>query len=371
MLTNRLRKPKIDIILALAVFVLVTFGLIMVSSTSAVVSYENFGYNNFYLYRQLMFFGIGMVGWVICQNIDYRVWKKLALPFFILSLILTLIVFIPGIGFSHGGATRWINLGFFLFQPTEMLKLSLIIFLASWFDDRKKEIYSTTKVFIPFCLTLIAIALIMLKQPDMGTFIVIAVIAFTMYFVAGARILHILSIFGAGIAGVAFLIKAAPYRMTRFLTFLNPEQDPLGVGFHINQALIAIGSGGLMGRGFGKSGQKYTGYIPEAASDSIFAIIAEELGFIKILFFPILLFVVFAWRGFRVAKFASDFFGKMLAFGITSWIIFQAVINIGTMVSILPLTGMPLPFISYGGSSLIISLVSIGILLNISKSQAN
>jgi len=366
----RFQKPKIDYILALTAFVLVGFGLMMVSSSSAVLSYEYFGHNNFYLYRQLMFFGIGMIGWIFAANIDYHFWKKFSLPFLIISLIMTVAVFIPGVGFSHGGATRWINLGFFLFQPSEILKLAIIVSLASWFEDRRSEIISFKNIFVPFCIMLCVVAFIMLKQPDMGTFMVIAVTAVAMYFVAGARLTHLGLIFAGGIAGIMVLIKAAPYRMARFLVFLNPEADPQGAGFHIQQALIAVGSGGLWGRGFNKSGQKYTGYIPEAAGDSIFAIVAEELGFIKVLIFPILLFAVFAWRGYGIAKNASDFFGKVVAFGITSWIIFQAVINIATMLSLLPLTGMPLPFISYGGSSLIVTLTSVGILLNISKHQA-
>jgi len=368
---NRLEKPKIDIILALDVFALVIFGLVMISSASVVISYENFGYNNFYLFRQMMFLGIGFLGWIIVQKIDYHFWKKIAFPFLLASIILSLIVFIPGIGFSYGGATRWINLGFFLLQPSEVLKLSLIIFLASWFDDKRQMIFSFKNIFLPFCLLLIVTGLIMLKQPDMGTFMIIAIVAVVMYFIAGARWLHLSLIFAGGAAAVTFLIKAAPYRMARLLAFLDPEKDPLGIGFHINQALIAIGSGGILGRGFGKSGQKYTGYIPEAAGDSIFAIVAEELGFIKLLFFPLALFIIFAWRGFRVARFAPDFFGKMLAFGIVSWVVFQTIVNIATMLSLLPLTGVPLPFISYGGSSLIMTLISVGILLNISKQQVS
>ncbi len=369
--SHRFKKPKIDFILALTVFALVGFGLMMVSSASAVLSYEYFGHNNYYLYRQLMFCGVGIIGWIFAQSIDYHFWKKIAVPFFIVSIVLALIVFIPHVGFNYGGATRWINLGFFLLQPSEILKLSLIIFIANWFEEKRKNITSFKNIFVPFCLIIVAIGAIMMKQPDMGTFMVIACTAFTMYFIAGARPIHIGAMIGGGLAAIMLLIKAAPYRMSRFLVFLNPESDPQGIGFHINQALIAVGSGGLLGRGFGKSGQKYTGYIPEAAGDSIFAIIAEELGFVKVIIFPVLLFVLFAWRGYRIAKNASDFFGKLLAFGITSWIIFQAFINIATMLSLIPLTGVPLPFISYGGSSLIINLTAIGVLLNISKHQAD
>ncbi len=362
-----LRKPKIDIFLAATVVLLVAFGLIMLSSASNVISYENFGYNYFYLYRQIAFVVIGMIGWILTQSIHYHYWKKMAWPFLIVSFILTLAVLIPGVGFNYNGASRWLNLGFFLLQPAEILKLAFFLYLAHFFDENRQRLYSFKKVFVPFCVMLGAIGIVILKQPDMGTFMIIAVTAIAIYFVAGARPVH-MALLGAGaVGGIMFMIKAAPYRMQRLLVFLDPEKDPLGVGFHINQALIAVGSGGFFGRGFGKSGQKYTGYIPEAPGDSIFAIIAEELGFVKVVFAPILLFFLFAWRGFLVARRAPDYFGKLVAFGITSWIVFQACINIATMLSLVPLTGVPLPFISYGGSAIIMNLTAVGILMNISK----
>lgn len=369
MFGNRFKKPKIDIILALTTFVLLAFGLIMLSSVSSVISFENHGYTNFYLYKQLTFAVGGIVIWYIVQKIDYHIYKKIALPFLIISIILTAIIFIPGVGISVNGATRWINIGF-PFQPSEVLKLALIIFWASWFEDNRKNVNSFKKIFLPFCGIILFIGAMLIKQPDLGTFLVIAVTSITMYFIAGARLTFMGTIFGGAFLAIAALIKAAPYRMERMLVFLDPEKDPLGMGFHVNQALIAVGSGGWWGRGFGKSGQKYTGYIPEAVGDSAFAIIAEELGFIKILIFPIALFVVFAWRGYKIARDCTDLFGKMLAFGITSWIIFQAILNISTMVALVPLTGVPLPFISYGGTSLVMVLLGSGILLNISKNQS-
>jgi cell division protein FtsW len=368
--SSRFKKPKIDIILALTTFVLLAFGLIMLSSISSVISFENFGHTNFYLYKQLAFAGIGIVAWYIAQKIDYHIYKKIALPFLIISLVLTTLVFIPGIGLSINGATRWINLGFMPFQPSEVLKLSLIIFWASWFEDNRKNVNSFKKIFLPFCGMILFVGAMLIKQPDLGTFLVIATTSIAMYFIAGARLAFMGTIFGGATLAIAAMIKAAPYRMERMLVFLDPEKDPLGMGFHVNQALIAVGSGGWWGRGFGKSGQKYTGYIPEAVGDSAFAIIAEELGFIKILIFPIALFVVFAWRGYKIARDCTDLFGKLLAFGITSWIIFQAMLNISTMVAIVPLTGVPLPFISYGGTSLIMILLASGILLNVSKNQS-
>lgn len=336
MITSRFKKPKIDLVLALTTFVLLAFGLIMLSSVSSVISFENFGYTNYYLYRQLLWAAGGVVVWFVAQKIDYHVYKKIALPFLIVSALLTLIVIIPGVGFNYNGATRWINLGFTLFQPSEILKLALIIFLASWFEDNRRNINSFKKIFVPFCLLVLFVGAVMIKQPDLGTFLVIAVTSIAMYFIAGTRPLFIGSIFGGAVLAIAALIKAAPYRMQRLLVFLDPEKDPLGMGFHVNQALIAVGSGGWWGRGFGKSGQKYTGYIPEAVGDSAFAIIAEELGFIKVLIFPIALFVVYAWRGYMIARNSTDFFGKMIAFGLTTWIIFQAMLNISTMVALVP-----------------------------------
>ncbi|MDD5731589.1 MAG: putative lipid II flippase FtsW [Patescibacteria group bacterium] len=368
-LSSRFKKPKIDIILALTTFVLLAFGLIMLSSVSSVISFENFGYTNFYLYKQLAFAGGGIVVWFLAQKIDYHIYKKIALPLLIISVVLTAIVFIPGVGFSYNGATRWINIGF-PFQPSEILKLALIIFWASWFEDNRKNINVFKRVFLPFCGIILFVGAMLVKQPDLGTFLVIASVSIAMYFIAGARLVFMGTILGGATLAIATLIKAAPYRMQRLLVFLDPEKDPLGMGFHVNQALIAVGSGGWWGRGFGKSGQKYTGYIPEAVGDSAFAIIAEELGFIKVMIFPIALFVVFAWRGYLIARNSPDFFGKMLAFGLTSWIIFQAILNICTMVALVPLTGVPLPFISYGGTSLIMVLLASGILLNISKGQS-
>jgi cell division protein FtsW len=268
------------------------------------------------------------------------------------------------LAYGFGGAYRWIKLGPLTFQPSEIIKLVFIIYLAAWLDKRQYEIRSFSAGFIPFVIILGTVFFLIMKQPDLGTASVVVLIAASMFFVAGANLFQI---FGGVIVASFFfweLIKRSPYRLSRLMVFFNPS-DTLGKAYHINQALLAIGSGGLWGRGFGQSIQKHL-YLPQPATDSIFAVICEELGFIRALFIP-LIFIIFAWLGFTVASKAPDFFGKMLAIGIVSWIIFQAVINIGTMLAIFPLTGIPLPFISYGGSSLVISLAAMGILLNISK----
>ncbi|MDD3679137.1 MAG: putative peptidoglycan glycosyltransferase FtsW [Patescibacteria group bacterium] len=297
-------------------------------------------------------------------RVDYSYWKKIAPILIIGSIFLLLMVFVPGIGFEHGGARRWIKWPFF-FSPTEVYKLTLIIYLAAWLEKRqlevKKFLYST----LPFLVILGITALLIMFQPDLGTLMIVSAVAGTMYFVAGARMSHVIAMIGAGIAGTALLIKTAPYRMERFMVFLNPSADQSGAGYQINQALLAIGTGGLFGLGFGQSRQKFN-YLPEAESDSIYAVAAEELGFIRVVLIFLLYFIV-AFRGFKVAKNAPDAFGRFLAVGITSWIVLQATLNIFANISLVPLTGIPLPFVSKGLTSILILMFASGILLNISK----
>lgn len=362
--TSKIHKP--DYVLIIVVFVLVVLGLILLSSASVVLSYEKFGNNYYYFVHQLIY-GVlfGFFAFIITSKIDYHYWKKFAVFLLILTLILLIMVFIPGFGFKYGGAQRWIRIGTWTFQPTELAKLTFLLYLATWFDKRKKGIKDWNSSFLPFVTILVIIGLLIALQPDIGTMSIIMLSAIIVYYVAGANISHLLLLGSAGIGLFLLLIKIAPYRMARLTVFLNPEIDPQGIGYQINQALLAIGSGGLFGRGLGKSIQKYN-YLPEASGDSIFAIIAEELGFIRVLIL-ITLFLILAIKGFIIAKRAPDFFGKLLATGITSWLSFQAFINIAAMINLIPLTGIPLPFISYGGSALLFSLAAVGILVNISK----
>jgi cell division protein FtsW len=300
------------------------------------------------------------------QKIDYHHWRKLAVPFFLVSLVFLVLVFVPGIGTKIYGANRWIQLGPISFQPSEMAKLSIILYLAAWLERRGgRRIKDFFEGFLPF-LGIIGIAgFLIIKQPDTGTLMVLILTAIAIYFFSGAKISHLMGTFLAGLFGLAVLIKMEPYRLSRFLVFLNPEIDPRGIGYQINQALLAIGSGGIFGLGLGHSRQKFN-YLPEPIGDSIFAILGEELGMIGALAL-VLLFVILAVRGFKIARNAPDDFGKLLAVGITSWIIFQAFINISAITAIIPLTGITLPFISYGGTSLIFLMAGVGILLNISK----
>ena len=360
--------PKIgkpDYWLALAVFLLCLFGIVMISSASIVVSGQHYGNNYYYVIHQLISLAIGLAVMVIAYLIDYRYWKKISLILFLANLVLLIAVFLPGIGKSFGGAHRWIGFGSFLFQPSELVKLTFIIYLASWLEKRGEKIREFRLGFVPFVFLTVVLGFLIISQPDLGTFIVIVATAVVTFFVAGAKSSHLL--IGAGAAGVLLyiLIKIAPYRLQRIFVFLNPSQQTLGAGYHINQALIAVGSGGLKGLGFGQSKQKYL-YLPQPHTDSIFAIIAEELGFIRA-GLVLLAYVFIGLRGFKIASYAPDNFARLLAVGITSWLVLQAFINIAAMMGLVPLTGIPLPFISFGGSSLIISLWAIGILLNISK----
>jgi len=360
-------QSKPDYVFVISLFCIIFFGLVMLSSASSVLSYQKFHTPFYYIVRQILF-GIipGLILFFICSRIDYHVWQKYSFLLLSFSILLLIAVFLPGIGFSYGGARRWIHMGSFLIQPSEIVKLTFLLYLASWFSNREtRQVKDMALGFLPFLVLVGIVASLIILQPDVGTMGVIIMIAFSMYFLAGAHIKHIILSIVGGIAALGILIKIAPYRLNRFTTFLNPDADPLGIGYHINQALLAVGSGGLFGRGFGQSRQKFA-YLPEAAGDSIFAIISEELGFILSFLF-IALCVFFVWKGLQIARNAPDRFGMFVVSGVMAWIIFQTFINIGAMLALVPLTGIPLPFISYGASSLIVLFIAMGIVVNVSR----
>jgi len=365
------RLKKGDSWLSVIVFALIIWGLISIYSASVVISLENFGTPYYYLTKQAIALGIGLVVWFITQFIDYHKWRRFALAFFLVSLVLLAMVFLPSdkIAPVLGGAKRWLFFDTFNFQPSELAKISFVIFLSAWLSSRKDEIGDFKKVFLPYWLISGLVIFLIFLEPDVGTALIFMCIALGLYFVAGARLSHFLLIFIFSIVVVFILGISSPYRMHRFLAFLNPSFDPQGIGYHSRNLSIAIGSGGLWGQGFGNSKQKYL-YLPEAHTDSIFAIIAEELGFIRAMFIPIL-FGLLIWRGILIARKTGDDFGRFLAIGIVSWFGAQVIINLGGMLGVLPLTGVPLPFLSFGGTSLVISLISMGVLLNISKQIRN
>jgi len=339
------------------VFGLTVFGLIMVGNVSVVEAYRDFGDKLYYLRLQLQWAGLGLLAFLAASFFDYRKLKFLALPLLIFTLVCLLLVLIPGLGASILGTRRWLSIGPIHFQPAELAKLTFVLYLSSFF--------ATKKSLLPFLTILGLIVFLIMLEPDLGTTVVLCATGLAVYFASGAPILTIGLIGLTGIAGGAVLILSSAYRRERLTTFLNPTADPLGASYHIRQILIALGSGGLFGVGLGQSRQKYE-YLPAVTTDSIFAVIAEELGFIGSVA-VLLVFLCLIWRGFRIASRAPDDFGRLLAVGITSWVGFQTLVNLGAMVALIPLTGVPLPFISYGGSSLILVLTAMGILINISK----
>lgn len=367
------KKP--DYILIIVTGILIILGVLILNSISASLSYARFG-NPYYFLKHQVFWGIipGLILGFFAFKIRLDLLKKWA-PFLLLAnLVLAAMVFLPKIGLRLGGANRWLSFGGITFQPSEFLKLTFTLYLASWLASRtSQQKFSGEKTEKSFSQTLIAFLMmiglvggLLICQPDASTLGIILITGVLMYFLAGTPIWHIILIILIGIGGSLAAIKLAPYRMRRLTIFLNPELDPLGLGYQIKQALIAVGSGGIFGLGLGMSRQKF-GFLPESMSDSIFAIFSEETGFLGAAIVIILL-LLFFWRGFKISKRARDRFGQLTSIGLSSWITLQALINIGAMTAILPLAGIPFPFFSYGGSHLIAELIGVGILLNISKS---
>lgn len=359
---------KADSLLVISAVALTLFGLLMLASASAVISQDRFGHPYFYLLRQaLLGLGGGIIGFLLGSRISYRRWQRLAPLLLLISLVLMGLVFLPQTGFGYGGAKRWIHIGSFSLQPAELVKLSLIFYLAAWLAKRKKEIQSAMEGPVPFLVVLGVIGILLILQPDIGTLGVITFTGGAMYFVAGGRLLHMAVIVMLVLAVIAILIWFAPYRLARVITFLHPEADPQGIGYQLRQSLIAIGSGGTTGLGIGFSRQKYY-YLPEAFGDSIFAVMAEEIGLIGVILFFIVLGTLLT-RGLIIAKRAPDEFSRLTAIGITSWIGFQSLINMGAVSGVVPFTGVPLPFISYGSTSLALLLTAVGVLTNISRNS--
>jgi len=360
------QRVKPDYKIALLTIAMAIFGLVAIASSSIVVAYDKFGGANdyYYVWHQAIALVIGLVLMSVFSNLDYRNLRKIAVPFLIIVLILLVGVFLPKIGSAAKGAHRWINLGF-SFQPSELAKISFIIYLSAWLDSKKSELNKISRALVPFALMLGVISALIILEPDLGTLTIIILTSMILFFAAGAPTWHIGS-FGLFLVGTFIVfVRSATYRWNRFLTYLNPSAESLDKGYHINQAFIAVSQGGLWGRGFGQSLQKMR-YLPEPHTDSIFAVICEELGFIRSSL-VILAFIYLFWLGVGIARRAPDDFGRLLALGLTVSLVIQAFVNIAAILGLIPLTGVTLPFISYGGTSLVISFIQVGILLNISK----
>jgi cell division protein FtsW len=364
-MTAAVRAHKPDYFLLAITGMLVIAGIFIIASASPVSGASRYGEAYFYLKNQLFGVGIGSIALLAGWRIPYGYWKKFA-PFALIgSLILMTLVFIPGIGLELKGATRWIELGPITIQPAEITKLAFIVYLAAWLSTKQKEIRSFSAGFLPFLVMLGVISMFFILQPDIGTLGVLAITATLLFFSGGGRFLQIGVLLLIGAASFILLVTMQPYRLDRIMVFLEPATDTQGIGYQLNQSLIAIGSGGIWGKGFGMSRQKLN-FLPEPTGDSIFAVYSEEFGFAGSMLL-ITLFLLFAWRGMRIARRAPDPFTMHLATGITLLIIVQAFINMAAISGLLPLTGLPLSFISYGSSALVVNMAQIGILMNISK----
>ncbi len=362
-----MEKGKIDTTFLGFVCLLVFIGFFIFLSASLGLLTRGGGLSQALISNQLIGILLGFFALFIFANIHYSFWKKVSIYLFVLATILNLAVFIPGLGIEHGGATRWLALGTFSFQPAEVFKFAFVVFFAAWATTFKEKINTLRAGIMPLALMLGLIGLILFFQRDAGTFLVISLTAIGMYIAAGAKIRNILAF--AGTAGVVLWILAIirPYIRERLITFIDSAVDPLGGGWQIQQSLIAIGSGDIFGRGFGKSIQKFE-FLPEPVGDSIFAVAAEEWGFVGALVI-ITLFLLLALRGFKIASQAPDMFARLLTVGVIILIIAQSFINMGAMLGVFPLTGMPLIFISHGGTAMLLILAQIGIVLNISRYQ--
>jgi len=372
-------KKKFNYLLFFLIVFMVGFSFLFLACLSAPASLQRFGNTNYYLFHQLLF---GLLPAVVTGIIGYKIslkfLKKCAPVLVLLNLIALFLVFLPKIGTSAGGASRWLGMGIFRLQPSEFLKITAILYLSAWIASKlseakagdwksitKKGYHDVIYIFIPFIVFLGIIAVGLYCQSDASTLGIISLTLLALYFSAKTPLWHTLLIVISGISSLLFLIRFEPYRLNRWLIFLHPDTDPLGKGFQLRQMLISLGSGGPFGQGLGMSTQKF-GFLPEAMTDSIFAIIGEELGMVGCAAI-IAAFIFFFWMGIKIAKNSNDKFSQMTAMGIVIWITLQAFINMASVSGIFPLAGIPLPFFSYGGSHLAVEIFGVGLLLNIAK----
>jgi cell division protein FtsW len=358
---------KPDLLVFIAVIALLSIGLVMVFSASSVMGLADYGNPYHYVHRQSILALVGLVLMFILMRVDYHIFRPLALPGLLISFALLILVLFVGTG--TGGATRWIRLPGFNLQPSEVAKLIMVNYVAVYLSHKRENTRKFFSGLLPILLfTGAQFALIML-EPDFGTGVALVFTVLVMLFAGGAHLGQLILVGLSSVPVLYYLVTMKEYRMRRLFAFWDPWADPTDTGWNVIQSLLAIGSGGLFGLGLGRSRQKFS-YLPEHHTDFIFAILCEELGFIGG-FAVVSLFFIIAWRGLRIAMRAPDLYGSLLAIGITSMLAFQAMLNIGVVSGSLPVTGIPLPFISHGGSSLLMSLAAVGILLNISRQCAD
>lgn len=366
-MTSPTTAKPVDKILLGIVLILVVGGFFVFSSAGLGLLARNGASFSSVAFTQIVLgIGGGLLALFVMSRIHYRIWRKFSFYFFLFAIGLSLLVF-TGLGMEHGGARRWLDIAGFSFQPSEILKVAFVIYVATWFSAKHKIKDDFLYSLLPFLISVGVVGVVVLLQKDTDTFLIMVAAGITMFFVRSGRWKEILAILVAGVILLAILASVHDYLRLRLMSFVNPALDPHGVGWQVNQSLIAVGSGGLHGRGFGQSIQKFE-YLPEPIGDSIFAVFAEEFGFIGT-FILIMLFCALAFRGYRLAARAPDDFGMLLVIGITTMIILQAFLHIAAMVKFAPVLGLPLPFISHGGTAMLVTLASVGIILNVSKFQ--
>ena len=363
-----MKRVKVDIPFLISVGILVVAGyLIFASASLGLLSKQAVKYSNVAFSQTFFGLFLGSVACLIVSHIDYKIYRTYSVLLFLASVIATVLVFAPGIGISHGGATRWINLFGQSFQSSELLKIGFIMFFSAWMAKVKDKARDFKHGFLPLIILGVIVGAILLKQPDLDTFLIIVFAGFAIFLAGGGRWKYIFISAIIGVIILAVIAYEKPYVMSRVTTFLHPNENALSSGYQIQQSLIAIGSGGISGRGFGQSIQKFN-FLPEPIGDSIFAVAGEEFGFFGTTSI-ILLFIFFAFRGLKIAGKVPDIFGRLVVVGIVIMIVSQAFVNIGAMVGVLPLSGITLPFISHGGTALFMTLAEMGIVLNISKNK--
>jgi cell division protein FtsW len=356
-----------DTLLFFAVASLVGIGLVMIFSASSAVAWVEHHDVAYYAKRQIAWLVVGLIVAYATYRLDYHKLKAWA-PYLLVGAIASLVlVLVPHVGMSVNGARRWIGASAVSFQPSEFAKLALVIYLAATLAARGERIVSLVRGLVPLCIPVVIMAVLVLKEPDMGTASLLVMIAFAMFFAAGARISHLFAILLATTPAVIVEVLASPYKRERVFAFLNPWKDPQNAGFHIVQSLLALGSGGIFGAGLGDSRAKFF-YLPEQYTDFIFSILGEELGLVGAIA-VVVLFIVFGYRAIKIAIAAPDRFGFFLVIGCVSVVVIQAFVNIGVVTSSWPVTGVPLPFISFGGSSLIVNLVAVALIANVGRGQ--
>ncbi|MGN6759387.1 MAG: putative lipid II flippase FtsW [Thermomicrobiales bacterium] len=363
------RTHEPDYWLLVAIAALVVFGTVAIFSATFAIDLPAGGGSFYYLNRQLLFVALGAVAFFVTSRVDYHFWRRYSIPALVVAGVLLLLVLVPGLRVSAGGAHRWLNLGPLpQFQPSELAKCALILYMADWLCKRGPRLHDWRTGVLPFAFLLGGLIFLVMLEPDLGTSTLLAIIGITMFLVAGADLKQFALFIGSGALAFGVLAFGAPYRRDRLELFMKSEAElarDLADGWQLYQARLSFGSGGWFGVGLGASRLKY-GWLPAAHTDAIFAVIGEELGLFGCACL-LALFLLLAVRGYRVAVRARDPFGTLLATGIVSWIVFQALINIGGITTTIPFTGVPLPFISYGGTSLIVVMAAMGVLLNISR----